>query len=99
MTVEAPLPLSWELYIDGAANQKGSGVKIFIVPLESITIEKSLKLTFSTTNNRDGYEALWAGLEAVKKLGGKVVKAFSDLKLIVVQVLGEFKENVVSRSG
>lgn len=99
MMAEAPLPLSWELYIDGAANQKGSGVKIFIIPPESITIEKSLRLTFSTTNNKDEYEALWARLEVVKKLGGKVVKAFSDLKLVVGQVLGEFKEKVVSRSG
>ena len=58
MIVEAPPPLSWELYIDGVANQKGLGVKIVIISPKSITIEKSLRLTFSATNNEAEYEAL-----------------------------------------
>ena len=41
----------WELYVDGAANQRGSGVGLVLVSPEKITIEKSFRLNFSTTNN------------------------------------------------
>ena len=35
-------PLSWKVYVDGAANQKGSGVGLVLISPERITIEKSL---------------------------------------------------------
>ena len=79
----------WELYVDGAANQRGSGVGLVLVSLEKITIEKSLRLNFSATNNEAEYEALLKGMEMVQKMGGKVVRAFSDLKLVVGQVRGD----------
>ena len=41
----------WELYVDGAANQRGLGVGLVLVSPERITIEKSLRLNFSATNN------------------------------------------------
>ena len=41
----------WELYVDEAANQRGSGVRLVLVSPERITIEKSLRLNFSATNN------------------------------------------------
>ena len=41
----------WKLYVDGAANQKGSRVGIVIVSPDRITIENSLRLGFSATNN------------------------------------------------
>ena len=50
--------LPWELYVDGAANQRGSGVVLVLVSPEKITIEKSLRLNFSATNNEVEYEAL-----------------------------------------
>ena len=43
--------LPWELYVDGAANQRGSGMGLVLVSPEKITIEKSLRLNFSATNN------------------------------------------------
>jgi len=62
--------LLWELYVDGVANQKGLGIRIMLVSLECITIEKSLRLSFPSTNNEAKYEALRASLNAVKKLRG-----------------------------
>ena len=47
--------MPWELYVDRAANQRGLGVGLVLVSLEKITIEKSLKLSFSTTNNEAKY--------------------------------------------
>ena len=61
--VQCPSP--WELYVDGAANQRGSGVGLVLVSPERITIEKSLRLNFSATNNEAEYEALLMGMMMV----------------------------------
>ena len=44
-------PLSWRVYVDGAANQKGSRVGLVLISPKRITIQKSLRLGFSATNN------------------------------------------------
>ena len=36
----------WKVYVDGAVNQKGSGVGLVLVSPEKLTIEKSLRLGF-----------------------------------------------------
>ena len=59
----------WELYVDGAANQRGSGVGLVMVSPEKITIEKSLRLNFSATNNEAEYETLLRGMMIVQKMG------------------------------
>ena len=58
-------PLSWKVYVDGAANQKGSGVGIVLVSPKKITIWKSLRLDFLATNNEIEYEALLMGMTMV----------------------------------
>ena len=62
-----------------------------LVSPESITIEKSLRLGFSATNNEAEYEALLEGMSMVQKLSGKAVNMFSDLRLIVGQVNEELE--------
>ena len=74
-SIQRPMPS--ELYVDGAANQRGSGVRLVLVSPEKITIEKSLRLSFSATNNEAEYEALLMGMAMVLKMGGKAVKIFS----------------------
>ena len=54
-------PLSWRVYVDGAANQRGSGVGLVVISPEGIVIEKSLRLGFSATNNEAEYEVLLVG--------------------------------------
>ena len=81
----------WELYVNGAANQRGSGVGLVLVSPEKITIEKSLMLNFSATNNEAEYETLLMGMVMVQKMGGKAVKVFSDSKLVVGQVRGDLE--------
>ena len=87
--VQCPRP--WELYVDRAANQRGSGVGLVLVSPEKITIEKSLRLSFSALNNEVEYEALLMGMVMVQKMGGKAVKVFSDSKLVVGQVRGDLE--------
>ena len=83
--------LSWRVYVDGAANQRGSGVGLVLVSPKKITIEKSLRLDFSATNNEAKYEALLVGMAMVRKIGGKEIEIFSDIRLVVGQVKGELE--------
>ena len=71
----------WELYVDGAANQRGSGMGLVLVSPEKITIKKSLRLNFSTTNNEAEYEALLKGMVMVQKMGGKAVRDRKSTRL------------------
>ena len=81
----------WEVYVDGASNQKGSGVGLVLISPEKVIVEKSLRLDFSATNNKGEYEALMMGMAMVHRMGGKSVKVFSDSRLVVGQVKGEFE--------
>ena len=79
-------PPIWKVYVDEAANQRGSGVGLVLISLEKLTIEKSLKLGFSATNNEAEYEALLEGISMVQKMGGNAIKVFSDSRLVVGQI-------------
>ena len=69
--VSAPKPPRWKVYVDGAANQRGSGVGLVLITPEKSTIEKSLRLGFLATNNEAEYEALLRGMAMVQKIGGE----------------------------
>ena len=81
----------WKAHIDGAAIQRGSGVGLVLLSPEGITIEKSLRLGFSATNNEAEYEALLEGMSMIRKMGGKSVNMFSNSRLIVGQVNGDLE--------
>ena len=84
-------PLSWKVYVDSATNQRGSEMGLVRVSPENITIEKSLKLGFSATNNEAEYEVLLMGMAMVQRMGGKAVEMFSNLRLVVGQVKGKLE--------
>ena len=56
-----------------------------------VIVEKSLRLDFPATNNEAEYKTLLEGMAMVQRMGGKSIKLFSDSRLVVVQVKGEFK--------
>ena len=62
-----------------------------LVTLEKLVMEKSLRLGFSNTNNEAEYEALLVGIAMVRLLGREMVELYSDSRLIVGQVNGDFK--------
>ena len=64
---------------------------LVLVSPEKLTIEKSLRLGFSSTNNESEYEALLEGMSMVQRMGGKAAKIFSDSRLVVGQVKGELE--------
>ena len=82
---------TWEVHVDGASNQKGLGVGLVLMSPEKVVIEKCLRLDFSATNNEAEYETLLEGMAMVQRMGGKSIKLFSDLRLVVGQVRGEFE--------
>ena len=79
------------MYVDGASNQKGSGVGLVLKSPEKVIIEKSLRLDFSASSNEFKYEVLMMGMAMVQRMGGKSVKFFSDSRLVINQVKGEFE--------
>ena len=84
-------PPFWKVYVDGASNQRGSGMGLVLISPEKLTIEKLLRLGFSATNNEVEYEALLKGVSMVQRMGGKAIKVFSDSRLVVSQVGGELE--------
>ena len=79
------------MYVDGAVNQRRSRMGLVLITPEGATIEKSLRLGFSTTNNEAEYETLMQGMAMIQKMGGKVVKMFLDSRLVVGQEKGEME--------
>ena len=57
--------LPWEVYVDGALNQKGSGIGLVLISPKKVIVEKSLRLNFSAMNNEAEYEALLMGITMV----------------------------------
>ena len=64
---------------------------LVIISPEKIIVEKFLRLGFSTTNNEAEYEAILVGMAMVLRMRGKIVKMFSDSRLVVGQVGGELE--------
>ena len=83
--------MPWEVYIDGASNLKGSEIELVLISPKKVIVEKSLRLNLSATNNEAKYEALLMGIAMVQRMGGKSIKVFSDSRLVVSQVKGEFE--------
>ena len=84
-------PLQWKVYVDGAANKKGSGVGLVLISPEKLVVEKSLRLGFSATNNEAEYEALLEGMSMVHRMGGRSVTIFSNSRLVVGQMKSELE--------
>ena len=90
-TISQYRPPTWEVYVDGASNQKGSGIGLVLISPENVIIKKSLRLDFSATNNEAEYEVLLVGMAMVQRMEGKSIKLFLNSRLVVGQVKGEFE--------
>ena len=58
---------------------------------KKVVIEKSLRLDFLATNNEAEYETLLVGMAMVQRMGRKSIKLFSNSRLVINQVKGEFE--------
>ena len=82
-TISQYCPPTWEVHVDRASNQNGSGVRLVLMSPKKVVIEKSLRLDFSAANNETEYEALLERMAMVQRMGGRSIKLFSDSKLVV----------------
>ena len=90
-TISLQEPLFWKVYVNGATNQRGSGVGLVLISPKKLIIEKSLRLGFSATNNEAENKALLEGMSMVQRIGGKAIKMFSDSKPVVDHMKGELE--------
>ena len=79
------------IFLKQASNRKGAGIGIVLITPEKLIMEKSLRLGFLATNNETEYEALLVGVAMVRQLRGELVKLYSDSRLVVGQVNGDFE--------
>ncbi|GKV06462.1 hypothetical protein SLEP1_g18360 [Rubroshorea leprosula] len=85
---KAPEHPVWVLYVDGAANDKGSGAGAVLIGPDGFKSEHALRFKFQTTNNAAEYEALIYGLKLASELKVQSIQIFSDSQLVVGQVNG-----------
>ena len=84
-------PPKWKLYLDGSSNENGSGAGLMLISPENHRISSALRFTFKASNNEAENEDLLAGLRLTKELQVGSLLIFSDSKLVVSQISGEFQ--------
>lgn len=82
---------TWQLFVYGASNSRGSGAGIVLVSPNGTIHEHALTLNLRASNNEAEYEALIAGLKMAGGLGIQDLVIYSDSQLVVLQVSGEYE--------
>ncbi|GJZ18196.1 reverse transcriptase domain-containing protein [Tanacetum coccineum] len=80
----------WTLFTDRASNLKGSGAGLVLIGPSGIEHTYTLRLTFTSTNNKAEYEALLAGLRIARKMKVQDLKVKVDYKLVASQINGSY---------
>ncbi len=77
----------WALYVDGAANSRGSGLGIVLISPTGELLEQAVKLNFDALNNEAEYEALLHGLKIARRLGADpIIKRPKDYRTSLPKV-------------
>jgi ribonuclease HI len=81
------------IFIDGASrgNPGRAGAGVYITNMEGKRIVGTGRYLGHKTNNEAEYGALLLGLQEAKRLGGEVVRIFTDSELIERQVKGIYR--------
>ncbi|KAJ4821053.1 Pol-polyprotein [Rhynchospora pubera] len=88
--IENPKEEVWEVFVDGAASEKGSGVGVEIKGPKGEKFHYAIHLTFEVSNNVAEYEALLAGMRLMEAIGARSVRFYMDSQLVVNQIKGEY---------
>ena len=68
--------------MDGASNRHGAGLGIVLISPDGLTIEHSITLGFSASNNEAEYEALLAGLKSALQMHASELMVYNDFQLV-----------------
>ncbi|VFQ79346.1 unnamed protein product [Cuscuta campestris] len=81
----------WVMSIDGSPGSRSCEAGIVLVTPENFRIYYAIRFQFHVSNNEAEYEALINGLKILGKLGVSKVQVYSDSRLVVGQITGEFE--------
>ncbi|VFQ63982.1 unnamed protein product [Cuscuta campestris] len=81
----------WIMCIDGSSGSRSCGAGIVLVTPENFRIYYAIRFQFRVSNNEAEYEALINGLKILGKMGVSRVQVYSDSRLVVGQIIGEFE--------
>ncbi|KAK8950026.1 hypothetical protein KSP40_PGU007256 [Platanthera guangdongensis] len=76
---EAPVPLSWEMFVEGASELKSVGAGIILVSPCGTRIEQAVKFHFPVTSYHVEYEALIARLNLFRDIGVEDIECVGRL--------------------
>jgi ribonuclease HI len=82
---------AWAMYFDGSACEDGCGIGILLVSPQEVTYSFSIRLPAPCTNNLADYEAVHRGMELILEAGAEAVEVFGDSKLVISQLMEEYR--------
>ncbi|MHA1971927.1 MAG: ribonuclease HI family protein [Candidatus Hodarchaeales archaeon] len=82
------------IYTDGASRgNPGLSASAFVFVKDGTIFHKSCKVIGTKTNNEAEYQAVILALQEALKLGIKDIEMYSDSRLVIKQLNGEFRVN------
>jgi ribonuclease HI len=82
---------AWAMYFDGSACENGCGIGILLVSPRGVTYSFPIRLPTPCTNNLAEYEAVRRGMELLLKAIVEAVEVFGDSKLVISQLMEEYR--------
>nr|GEX00201.1 reverse transcriptase domain-containing protein [Tanacetum cinerariifolium] len=79
----------WTLFTDGASKSKGSRAGLVLISPSGVEFTYALLLNFISTNNKEEYEALLAGLRMMRKMKVEDINVKVNSKLVANYVIRE----------
>ncbi|VFQ82595.1 unnamed protein product [Cuscuta campestris] len=81
----------WIMSIDGSSGSRSCRAGIVLITPEKFRIYYAIRFQFRVSNNEAEYEALINGLKILHKMGVSRVQVYTDSRLVVGQITGEFE--------
>jgi hypothetical protein len=82
---------AWAMYFDRSVCEDGCGIGILLVLPQGVTYSFLIRLPAPCTNNLVEYEAVRRGMELLVEAGAKAVGFFGDSKLVISQLMEEYR--------
>jgi ribonuclease HI len=82
---------AWAMYFDGLACEDGCGIGVLLVSPRGVMYSFSVRLLAPCTNKLAEYEAVRRGMELLLEAGVEAVDIVGDSKLVVYQLMEEYR--------
>jgi ribonuclease HI len=83
--------MAWAMYFDGSACEDGCGIGILLVSPRGVMYSFSIRFPAPCTNNLAEYEAVRRGMELLVEAGAEAVEVLGDSKLVISQLMEEYR--------